>query len=270
MAFVAFLHREGLSGSTVKNYLAAIRHSQISLGWGDPNVGGMPRLDYVVKGLKRLASTNQRPRLPITPEILQHLKVVWEALPNQRDAAMLWAAATMCFFGFLRVGEAVSPSDSGFDPASHLTFSDVWRDTHENPCFLRVHIKASKTDPFRKGVFIFLGSTQGRICPVAANLDYMVRRGCSSGPFFTFADGRCLTRDRFVSAMRSALSSAGYDSSLYAGHSFRIGAATTAARRGIQDSLIKTLGRWESAAYTLYIWPPRETVCAVSAALMGD
>ena len=177
MAFVAFLHWEGLSGSTVKNYLAAVRHSQISLGWGDPNIGGMPRLDYVVKGLKRLASTNQRPRLPITPEILQHLKVVWETLPNQRDAAMLWAAATMCFFGFLRVGEAVSPSDSGFDPASHLTFSDVRRDTHENPRFLRVHIKASKTDPFRKGVFIFLGRIQGKICPVAANLDYMVRRG---------------------------------------------------------------------------------------------
>ena len=57
-------------------------------------MGGMPRLDYMVKGLKHLASTNQRPQLPITPEILQRLKVVWEALPNQRDAAMR-------FFGFL-------------------------------------------------------------------------------------------------------------------------------------------------------------------------
>ena len=53
MAFVAFLHWEGLSGSTVKNYLATIHHSQISLGRGEPNMGGMPCLDYVVNGLKR-------------------------------------------------------------------------------------------------------------------------------------------------------------------------------------------------------------------------
>ena len=71
MAFVAFLHRERLSGSTVKNYLAAVRHSQISAGLGDPNIGDMPCLDYVVKGLKRLATNPQRPRLPITPEILK-------------------------------------------------------------------------------------------------------------------------------------------------------------------------------------------------------
>jgi hypothetical protein len=45
MAFVAFLYREKLSGSTVKNYLAAIRHSQISAGMGDPDMGGMACLD---------------------------------------------------------------------------------------------------------------------------------------------------------------------------------------------------------------------------------
>ena len=65
---------------------------------------------------------------------------------------MLWAAATMCFFGLLRVGEAVSPSDPSFEAVSHLAFSDVRRDTHKNQHFLQVHIKASKTDPFRKGV----------------------------------------------------------------------------------------------------------------------
>ena len=52
---------------------------------------------------------------------------------------------------------------------------------------------------------------------MAAILDYMVRRGPVAGPFFQFADGSFLTRDRFE---RDAFSRAGIDCSLYAGHSF--------------------------------------------------
>ena len=81
------------------------------------------------------------------------------------------------------------------------------------------------------------------------------------------SDGRFLTRSRFVSHLKEALIAAGVDTSKYSGHSFRIGAATTAASCGIQDSLIKTLGRWESDAYTLYIRTPRETLCEVSQSL---
>ena len=79
-----------------------------------------------------------------------------------------------------------------------------------------------------------------------------------------------MTRDRFVSAVRGALQAAGVDPSKYAGHSFRIEAASTAARNGIQDSLIKTMGRWESSAYTLYIRTPRETLCAVAGTLVSS
>ena len=146
----------------------------------------------------------------------------------------------------------VAPSDRGYDAEWHLSFADVRADTQKIPEFLQVTIKASKTDPFRKGVTIFLGRTQDELCPVAATLQYMVRRGSGPGPLFMFSEGRYLTRDRFVSAVRSGLTMAGINASLYAGHSFWIGAATTAAQRGIQDSLIKTLGRWESSAYTIY------------------
>ena len=100
----------------------------------------------------------------------------------------------------------------------------------------------------------------------------MVRRGSEAGPFFLFADGSFLTRDRFVQEVRAALTCAGVDSSLYSGHSFRIGAATTAAKRKVPDSTIKMLGRWESAAYTryMYIRTPRETLASVSRILLSD
>ena len=60
-------------------------------------------------------------------------------------------------------------------------------------------------------------------------LDNTARRGNAVGPLFQFRDGRFLTCARFVAAVRSALVEAGLDAKLYSGHSFRIGAATTAA-----------------------------------------
>ena len=112
---------------------------------------------------------------------------------------------------------------------------------------------ASKTDPFRQGVTLHIGAAEGALCPVAAVLTYMSARGGDPGPLFTWADGRFLTRDRFVAGVRAALTCAGNTATNYAGHSSRIGAATTASQRGIQDSLIQTLGRWQSSAYTCYI-----------------
>ena len=52
-----------------------------------------------------------------------------------------------------------------------------------------------------------------------------------------------------MGAVRAVLAEAGLVDKDYAGHSFRIGVATTVASQGLQDSLIKTLGRWESSAY---------------------
>ena len=60
---------------------------------------------------------------------------------------MLWAAACLCFCGFLRSGEATCPSETEFDPESHLAFSDVAVDSRDTPTALQVTIKASKTDP---------------------------------------------------------------------------------------------------------------------------
>ena len=64
--------------------------------------------------------------------------------------------------------------------------------------------------------------------------------------------------------VREALQPSGVDVSHYSGHSFRIGAATAAAAAGIEDSLIKTLGRWRSSAYQLYVRVPRERLASVS------
>ena len=131
-----------------------------------------------------------------------------------------------------------------------MCFDDIRVDNRSAPTFIQVQIKASKTDPFRHWVTIYTGATNGLLCPVAAVLSYMVERGNAPGPLFKWADGQYRTREKFVVHVCLALSAAGLMATNYAGHSFRIGAATMAACCGIQDALIKTLGRWESLAYT--------------------
>ncbi len=142
-------------------------------------------------------------------------------------------------------------SDTAYDEGDHLNFNDVAVDGLENPKMLRLRIKASKTDPFRVGVDVFVGRTGTPLCPVAALLTYMAERGEGHGPLFRFRDGRSLTRTRFVAKVKGALTTAGVDQAGYSGHSFRIGAATTAAQQGISDATIKRLGRWKSNAYQL-------------------
>ena len=58
--------------------------------------------------------------------------------------------------------------------------------------------------------------------------------------------------------LKGCLTWAGFDHSKFNSHSFRIGAATTAAAKGLEDCIIKTLGRWESAAYLKYVKILRE------------
>ena len=64
--------------------------------------------------------------------------------------------------------------------------------------------------------------------------------------------------------LRSTLNKAGIDSSKFSGHSFRIGAASVAAARGVEDSTIQTLGRWKSESFKRYIRMPREELARIS------
>ena len=183
------------------------------------------------------------PKLPISPAILKKLKVAWSPDMKKHDGKMLWAACCLGFFAFLRAGEMTIPSNESYDASVHL---DISVDDSKNPSIMRVRIKQSKTDPFRKGVDLYVGKTGSQLCPVSATLRYLCVRGMSPGPLFRFEDGKVLSRQRLVDAMRNGLHRAGVDESKYSGHSLRIGAATTAAEKGIEDAIIKTLGRWES------------------------
>ena len=266
--FAAYLANAGLAPQTISVYMAAIRHLQISSGFKAPPRESWPHLYYTLRGINRVRAATQQSctRLPITADILRQLCDVWSSgtLEDPYNARLLWAASCLGFFGFLRAGEFTAASSSTPPP---IRLQDVSVDSRENPSMLKVFIRCAKTDPFGKGVDLFLGRSGLALCPVSAILNYISTRPAGEGPLLVLQDGRPLLKAVFVKKVRKALMAAGIDHNLYSGHSFRIGAATSAAAAGVPAHLIKTMGRWSSEAYHVYIRTPREALASVSVAL---
>ena len=169
---------------------------------------------------------------------------------------MMWVAATLCFFGFFRSGEITVPTEKSFDHTKNLAWGDIAIDSTEDPQSLKVHLRRSKVDQLGKGVDVYIGKMDCPLCPVVAIMRYMAVCGPKGGPFFQFQGERPLTKALFTSKVREGLRAIGLPEQNFVGHSFRIGAVTTAASVGIEDSVIRTMGRWSSSAYLVYIRTP--------------
>eukprot|EP00794_Sanderia_malayensis_P012898 gene12898-biopygen10284 len=218
-------------------------------------------LAYVklVRGIKRSQGQKNNIRRPITAK---HLNLFFELLrpytTRHFDSIMLWAAMCLAFFGFLRISEFTS--GQRFDKHCHLSHSDIkLLPNAQQPTHLRMDVKSSKIDPFRQGVSLVIGATNNSLCAVKALQCYLELSPFTSGPLFRYRSGQPLSRDTFTKDVRNLLSQCGFSSSEFAGHSFRIGAATSAAAAKMPSWLIKTLGRWTSDCYERYVRTP-ETV----------
>ena len=101
-------------------------------------------------------------KTPYHPCNLASAVMFWEVEKHNPDHIMLWAACCMCYFGLLCSGEVTIPSAREYDPGGHLSEEDVTLDNVSAPTLVQVQIKASKTDPFRKRVVVYLGRTSIR------------------------------------------------------------------------------------------------------------
>ena len=77
-----------------------------------------------------------------------------------------------------------------------------------------------------------------------------------------------MTKAKFVAEVHFILDEVEFPSSLLAGHNFRVGAASTVAVAGLEDSTIRTQGRWKSRAYLIYVrmFPGQLALMSVSLA----
>jgi len=250
-----------LAYSTIKSYLAGIRNFYIARGLNNPflQYDGSPflRLQLIMKGIRKDQCKPTKPRLPVTAYILKNILLTEEVFFGAYVDLLMKTACVLAYFGFLRCGEFTCATKV-FDPNINLCISDVTIYSHANlPFRATLLLKSSKTDPFRCGCIINLFRTNSDLCPVRFLYMFLtVRRAMqasSQDPLFMMPEGQPLTRHAFLSMLKVILQRLGFNASDYSGHSFRIGAATSAAAAHVPDHLIKTLGRWSSDCYQRYI-----------------
>ena len=129
---------------------------------------------------------------------------------------------------------------------------------------MTVTLKSSKTDSFRAGQSLLIARVDSPVCAVTTMQHYFQVVSPPKGPLFYFQSGRFLTRSSVVCLLRDAARHAGLPYHSLKGHSFRIGAASTAAAAGLPDWLIKAMGRWSSDRYQLYIRTPQQVLLSAA------
>ncbi|RUA06911.1 MAG: hypothetical protein DSY43_00975 [Gammaproteobacteria bacterium] len=245
--FIAYLFDRNYAPSTVNTYVSAIGYFHKLQGFSDPT-----KIFFILQMLRGYGKIGMRldSRLPITMPILH--KIVSSAAQLSDTYYITCQFQAMCLFAFnafARVGEITfSPSGN----IIHLRqLSKLLNDNKEVHALKITFLNYKHC--YNNGQFCLVISRQSTCCPVLFMLEYLRLRGSKPGPLFQSQEGLPVSRSEFTSRLSAVIKLCGLDPSRYKGHSFRIGAASHAADKGMSDSQIRTLGRWKSNAFLKYI-----------------
>ena len=139
-------------------------------------------------------------------------------------------------------------------------------DQRPYPNVVYIFLHYSKTDQFGKGCTVPLAKSSSCLCPVEALMLYLQHRGSRVGPLFIDSNYIPLTKAKLNYRLQGLIKAVGLPGT-YTLHSFRVGAATTAAALGFPEYLLKAMGRWSSDAYKVYVKLPLPRLLAASKCL---
>lgn len=244
--FIAFLDQKGLAPTTITTYMSAIGHQHKLTGVLDTTNS------FLIQKLMQASKYNKKVhdiRLPITEQLLLSLcQAVDFTVDNAFKKLLFRTMMSVAFWGFFRVGELTDASirilDVSFN-VSHGLVSQAIISLHKYK-----HNRGGT--PFQ---VVLDPATNPSVCPVQLLVAYIQHRGSTAGPLFIFRDGTAVNRLWFNTQLDVAVRFCGLDPTRYKSHSFRIGAATTAALKGLSDAQIRFKGRWHSDAFKQYIRP---------------
>lgn len=254
-----------IAGTTVRNEISAIRAWHIL---NDVHYHGSLRLSYVLKGVENLRpeSSKRPPRPPITVQMLLFLHHDLD-LNNPFDACVEFAA-TSAFWGQIRLGEILSPTQDNWDleliPSQHHM-----RPPHTSAGSRLLHLPNTKVAG-RKGENISLCRQYGPSDPTSTFTNHMrINDIPADYPLYSYkisaSKYRALTKRKFLSRCNEVWSKHGLPIST--GHSFRIGGTTELLLAGVAPHIVKLMGRWSSDAFLTY-WRNLEIVAPLHAELL--
>ena len=199
-------------------------------------------IQLTLRGYSKL-NPSRDSRLPISLPILENIisSCVHTLLYNRKLLQGMYAIA---FFAALRIGEITcqpKQTNRNLIFPSQASFMKRHGDSIDTIKLTLTHYKHSNpTEP----VNIFIYQAQP-VCPVNLHvlLAYLNLRGTSPGPLFCWPDLSPLSRNFFTNALANSLRFCDLDVSGYKSHSFRIGAASWAASKGMSDAQIRASGR---------------------------
>lgn len=240
LRYIAFLYHNGYSYASIVSGLSAITFWCKVRGW--PLVVQSFIVSRALRGVKSLAVSSSRVKFPITPDVLRSLcAYIGGPDVSLLQETRLRAMFLLAFHAFLRVGE--------FCESQHmLRLSDVSvQASHVSITFPSYKFSLGHCPT----VFIPASSTD--LCPVKALFRYLSLRGTQPGVLFLDDDGQPFSSRVFRICLSRIAAKAGLASRGITPHSFRVGAATSAAAIGIPVETIQRMGRWSSRAFVRYI-----------------
>lgn len=254
-SFIAHCYQSNLAASTTRTIVSALSFICQLSSFQDFTQHFL--IKKMLQGFQKVKPTYD-PRLPITPEIL--LKLV-QALPHTTDSyfsrTLLHAMFILAYCAFLRVGEITKTNSKTHH---YLLAKHVSQGIDTNGLgFVDIaipHFKHSKSN--FTTIHLTQNSKNSLLCPYQALTTFLNLRKHHSpeSPLFSFMDNTPVPRQYFTSQLQLALKFGNLNLSKYQAHSFRIGAATSAAAKGYTEIQIQNMGRWKSNAFKKYIRIP--------------
>ncbi|KAK0245013.1 hypothetical protein EDD85DRAFT_757634 [Armillaria nabsnona] len=188
-----------------------------------------PILQCIIHGIKQFHGEKDcKPKQPITLPVLKDI-LAQPKLETTPGHKVVYATCCVAFAGLLCCREFMAKSA---DKKFSLTFQLLQASVQFLPSFEAakqaiLFLPASKTDPFQKGVSICLTAASGKpTCPVTALKSLFTESDRTTYdpafPLFPTPNDptKPITQSFFILTIHEALSAAGYNPSLFAGHSF--------------------------------------------------
>lgn len=250
--FIAYMYNNKYSANTVSTYCSSIQSLHKLMEIPEPGLSFVNK--KLLLGVQKSRGTVDK-RLPITRNILHKLiQTIPKTFKQKYTQALLSSMSLLAFHAFLRIGEMTT---DGKPAASHTIHLDDIRFVTNNsttPTAVNISLKSWKhSKPGASFTMQIPASSCQVYCPVVNLAKFIKLRGLHPGPLFCMQNNVPCSRGLFSKMLKQTLMKAGLDPARFKTHSFRIGATTEAAARGIAEINIQQMGRWQSNAFHKYI-----------------